>query len=106
MTNPNITPELERAARAIYKTLYDDPATEAWMEDNPFELTNVGYDGEIDFVRVAAIVLRSLLPPSEGMVEILATVPIECGTRGADPGDSVRIFTAMINRVLGETVDG
>lgn len=96
MTNPNITPELERAARAIYKTLYDDPATEAWMEDNPFELTNVGYDGEIDFVRVASIVLLSLLPPSEGMVR--AGQP-HAGVAGSS---AQRTFTAIIHHVLGE----
>ena len=103
MTNPNITPELERAARAIYKTLYDDLATDAWVEDDPFDLASVGYDGAIDFVRVASIVLRSLLPPSEGMVDE-GKRPIQWWDTRVTLADEVAtdVFHEMIQHVLGE----
>lgn len=88
MTNPNITPELERAARAIAESLNFD-----WSEIND--------DYREMFYSDVRAVLRSLLPPSEGMVEAGRKVERQFG----DPWDMAiadEIFTAMIQHVLGE----
>lgn len=92
MTNPNITPELERAARAVARAMIGSAAPTIGTADDV-----VVQPEDFDAARA---VLRSLLPPSEGMVEVGLHAQCE------DELTAEGIFTAMINRVLGETVDG
>lgn len=102
MTNPNITPELERGARAMYearlilKPVVGDPLSWDFLVEQGWPIVD-------KYRSLAATCLRSLLPPSESAIKVgHAAYGWQEIEYGLDDEDLALAFTAMIKHVLGE----